>query len=212
MRLVEVVMLMGAHCVSPVEHSQMMTEAAKVQCAVVIERDTESGAVSVTPREAAGDPQVAAAMSRFGAAPVDPLNDYVTRIVPAWAPAGSAPTETKPPLAKAIVPPPDLQPETATSAAASTVAVAPAPKTPTAVPPPERKVAALASPPQRPPQQARRIDVPAKKGPPAKTQKAAAAKPASQCKGSAMARWYTTADGKKKFRCVRPGSAPAQLY
>ena len=41
MRLIEVVMLVGAHCVSPVEHSQMMTDAAKVQCAVVIEKDTD---------------------------------------------------------------------------------------------------------------------------------------------------------------------------
>ena len=83
MRLVEVVMLMGAHCVSPVEHSQMMTDAAKVQCAVVIEKDTDKGTLTVTPPEAAGDPQVAAAVARFDAAASS------TRIVPARAPAGS---------------------------------------------------------------------------------------------------------------------------
>ena len=73
MRLVEVVMLMGAHCVSPVEHTQMMTDAAKGQCAVVIEKDTDTGTMIVTPGGAASDPQVIAAIERFRVAPADPL-------------------------------------------------------------------------------------------------------------------------------------------
>jgi len=91
MRLVEVVMLMGAHCVSPVEHSALVTEAGKVQCAVVIEKDTDRGTMTVTPGGAASDPQVMAAIERFRTAPVDPLTGGGTKIVPAWAPAGSPP-------------------------------------------------------------------------------------------------------------------------
>ena len=222
MRLVEVVMLMGAHCVSPVEHTPMMTDATKVQCAVVIEKDTDSGTMSVTPPEAARDPQVAAAVERFRLAPADSLGG--TKIVPAWAPAGSPTSEVKLPPAKA---PPQLEtavaPESATPSPAADVAAplgrpapvsSPSMDSPKAkdAPVPDQKVATLSPPPQKP-ARAKAAAAPARKAP-AKVQAAAVPKQSSQCKGSAVARWYTTAEGRKKYRCVKPasGRAPAQLY
>lgn len=214
MRLVEVVVLMGAHCISPVEHTQMTTEVGKVQCAVVIEKDTDRNTVRVTPETAARDPRVAAAIAHIG------LPDG-TRIVPAFAPAGSPATVTQMPAAQ---PQPDaghmasaaaqpITPETgmaaadAPSAAAGddlkttadanviqedpsarkTVTVAEATK-PAATPAPARKPAAAQ------PQPARKQVAAADQAP----------KQKNQCKGSAVPKWYKTADGHRKFRCVRP--------
>lgn len=218
MRLVEVVMLMGAHCVSPVEHSQMMTDAAKVQCAVVIEKDTDRGTLTVTPQDAARDPQVAAAIARFGSAPVDGLSGGGTRIVPAWAPAGSPPSEIKLPVAKAPAAPVEPAPAAAPLAssdldATGTVQKPQVESEVAAAPPPvEQKVATLATPPQK--RAAARPVAAPKKAHSARAQKAAATSSVRQCKGPATAKWYTTADGKKKFRCVKPSgdSAPGQLY
>ena len=214
MRLVEVVMLMGAHCVSPVEHSQMMTDAAKVQCAVVIEKDTEAGTLTVTPQAAAQDPQVAAAVARFAAAPVDPANADAAKIVPAWAPAGSSTTEVKlpparPPVEAAEAAPPAMAPSAAMAMddAGAPEAAPPAPAK--AAPAPEKKVAVLSPPPQKP-AAAKAAATTTKKKP--KLQVAAA--PKGQCNGTAVARWYKTSDGSKRFRCVKPAgdSAPVQLY
>lgn len=221
MRLVEVVMLMGAHCVSPVEHTPMMTDATKVQCAVVIEKDTESGTMLVTPPEAAADPQVAAAVERFRLAPTDGFGG--TKIVPAWAPAGSPTSEVKLPPAKvpplpetANVPKAAAPSPTADAVAApdKPAAASPSMNSPTAkdVPSSDLKVATLSPPPQKP-ARAKAAASPARKAP-AKLRPAALPKPSSQCKGSSVARWYTTAEGRKKYRCVKPvsGRAPAQLY
>ena len=209
MKLVEVVMLMGAHCVSPLEQSQMTTDATKVQCAAVIEKDTDKGTLTVTPHEAAADPAVAAAVARFAAAPVDPFSNGGTRIVPARAPAGAPPVEVKVPrtapvppstrgaeVAAAAVPPP---PEQASGGLARTDA--------------KREVAALVpAKPQRPPAEAE----PALKPPAGAKAQASAASSKGQCKGSAVAKWYTAADGHRRYRCVRPEPAgykmPAQLY
>ena len=202
MKLVEVVMLMGAHCVSPVEQSQMMTDATKVQCAVVIEKDTDKGTLTVNPREAAADPLVAAAVARFAAAPVDPFSRGGTRIVPARAPAGAPPVELKAPAAPAAVPPPASPPAVEASVVANAEA--------------KQEVAVLApAKPQRPsgkPAPAAKQPVEAK----APDAKSADAKPKGQCKGAAVAKWYKAADGHRKYRCVRPEPAgyrtPNQLY
>lgn len=220
MRLVEVVMLMGAHCVSPVEHSALVTEAGKVQCAVVIEKDTDRGTMTVTPGAAASDPQVMAAIERFRNAPVDPLTGGGTKIVPAWAPAGSPTVEVKPPPTAAVsVPPPiappaddtaaldTAAPPAAATAAPAAAAAAPPPKA--AKPAPETKVATLSPPPQK---------RPAARQAPAKKQAASVSEPppkqSAQCKGEAVPKWYKTADGHRKYRCVKPAgdSAPDQLY
>lgn len=204
MKLVEVVMLVGAHCVSPVEQSQMMTDATKVQCAVVIEKDTEKGTLTVTPPDAAADPLVAAAVARFGAAPVDPFSNGGTRIVPARAPAGAPPVEVKVPVAPVAVPPPvttAVEPPSPPAVVGGALARAEA----------QQELAVLApARPQRPPSRA----VPPAKQP--AEAKAPDAKTKGQCKGTAVAKWYTAADGRRKYRCVRPEPAgykiPAQLY
>jgi hypothetical protein len=219
MRLVEVVMLMGAHCVSPVEHSQMMTDAAKVSCAVVIEKDTDRGTLTVTPGEAARDPQVMAAVERFRTAPVDPLTSGGTKIVPAWAPAGSPPVEVKQPAASPTGMPPPIAPPTDETAAPDAAPPAAAPAAAAAVdapapvatrkPAPAMKVATLVPPPQK---------RPAARQAPARKQAASATAPApkssGQCKGDAVPKWYKATDGHRKYRCVKPSgdAAPDQLY
>lgn len=203
MKLIEIVMLMGAHCISPVEQSQLMTEAGKVECAAVVEKDTVSGAVKVVPEGASGDPKVAAVINRFNSVAAEGA-----KIVPAFAPAGSPPSTVVPPRPVAAAPSPII-PEPAEAAPAETpqqvASAAPA--------------AVQAEPPKRP-EPVARITVPA----PKKQQKpASAAKPASpkkqvaaaqeaapdpksnaQCKGNAVAKWYKTDDGHRKYRCVRP--------
>ncbi|WP_373502281.1 hypothetical protein [Aestuariivirga sp.] len=62
MKSIELIFLIGSQCVSPVEAAPGFTEVAKVQCAVVIERDTETNLVIVTPESAASIPRVAEAM------------------------------------------------------------------------------------------------------------------------------------------------------
>lgn len=156
MRLIEVVVLMGAHCVSPVAHTQSMTEAGKVQCAVVVQKDTENGAVIVTPEEARQEPRVAEVVARFNAMAADSAG---ARIVPAWAPAGEPASATKP----AKTPNPST---TESIPATSPISKQESPaKTAETVPPPQGK---------------------------------------SQCKGTAVAKWYRNAEGRRKYRCVTP--------
>ena len=62
MKTIELIFLIGSQCVSPVEAAPGFTEVAKVQCAVVIEKDTETNLVIVTPESAASIPRVAEAM------------------------------------------------------------------------------------------------------------------------------------------------------
>lgn len=64
MKLVEVVILVGSQCISPLQHNPHMTEAGKVDCAVLIHRDTESGAFAVVPPEAFVHPEVRIALER----------------------------------------------------------------------------------------------------------------------------------------------------
>lgn len=220
MRLVEVVVLMGAHCISPVEHTPSMTEAGKVQCAIVIEKDTDKGTVKVTPQTAAADPKVVAAIAHFD------TTASGTKIVPAFAPAGSPTTEIKPPPATetaadaaAQLPAVSADAQAGESAAAEApVAVAEDPKPAadeaTSSTPATRKVV---KPAQAEPQP-KAVAKPVEKAPPARKQVMADATPkqTSQCKGSAVAKWYKTADGHRKFRCVRPvptsDQPPSQIY
>lgn len=234
MRLVEVVMLMGAHCVSPVEHSQMSTDAAKVQCAVVIEKDTDRGTLTVTPGGAARDPQVMAAVERFRLASPDPLTSSGTRIVPAWAPAGSPATEVKqPPVAMAAVPgptvppailpqpvapPPDMtvdaKPTVAVPLAATAAPVKPAAPMAVAKPAEPAPAGAAARPATVPEKKVASLMPPPQKRPPARQAPArrqvasvtasAPPKASGQCRGNAVPRWYKAADGHRKYRCVKP--------
>ena len=60
MNLVEVVILVGSQCLSPIEAGHGITEAAKVNCAVLIRQDPETEAVEIVPQSAATDPKVIA--------------------------------------------------------------------------------------------------------------------------------------------------------
>lgn len=60
MTLIEVVILAGVHCLSPVETAGTKTIAAKVPCAVLIRLNRETGDVDFTPPAAATNPQVIA--------------------------------------------------------------------------------------------------------------------------------------------------------
>lgn len=59
MKLVQIVILLGQQCVSPVEQTPGVTDVARVPCAIVIERQTDTGSVQVKPPSQAGNPVVA---------------------------------------------------------------------------------------------------------------------------------------------------------
>lgn len=64
MTLIEVVLLTGLHCVSPVEEAKAATIAGKVPCAVVIRMNDRTGDVDFTPPAAASNPQVIAMLMK----------------------------------------------------------------------------------------------------------------------------------------------------
>ncbi len=59
MKLVQIVILLGQQCVSPMEQTPGVTEVARVPCAIVIERQTDTGSVQVKPPTQASNPVVA---------------------------------------------------------------------------------------------------------------------------------------------------------
>ena len=162
MKLIEIVVLMGAHCVSPVQHTNSATKAAKVQCAVVIEKDTQAGTLRIVPAGASREPEVVAVLNRLD--------------TPAPAPT----------IAAAAGPP--------VSAAVSQV-VAPPPL----VPAPQPSVAEAPS-----PAEAAKAEQPAEK-PKTAPKQAEQQDAKSKCRGQAKPKWYTNAEGRRKYRCVVPG-------
>ena len=56
MNLVEVVILLGAQCLSPMEQGPGLTVVGKVPCAVLIRHDPPTAAVEIVPPSAATDP------------------------------------------------------------------------------------------------------------------------------------------------------------
>lgn len=120
MKLVEVVVLLGAHCASPLQQTPAMTEVHKVHCAVIVEKDTSNGAVRVMPEQAAREPQVEAVVARHqtgiqplaSAAAAPPLPTAETPIAPppqlpsmVSAPAPAAANPTGPSIVPAWAPP-----------------------------------------------------------------------------------------------------------
>jgi len=72
MRLIEVVILAGSHCVSPMQGGDGITEVVKVPCAVMVRHDAATDAVEILPPTAATDPQVIALLVKpEGAPPVE---------------------------------------------------------------------------------------------------------------------------------------------
>lgn len=189
MKLIEVVVLMGAHCISPVQSSEAATDVAKVQCAVVIEKDTDAGTIRIVPAGASREPQVAAVLERLdGDSPAAAASG--TTIQPAFAPPGSAAAAVPDKALTSPAPPP----------APAAPAAAEEPSTEAASAEPAADVEDAPAKPEKP---APPVKAKAKKD---KTEKpAAAAKPSSKCKGSAQPKWYTNDEGRRKYRCVLPG-------
>lgn len=164
MRFIEVIVLMGAHCVSPVQHTPTMTEAGKVQCAVVVEKDTETGEVKVTPEAASMDPQVAAVVQKLANEAAGSAMRPEPTIVPVGAPPASPQSKPSPPAALEVDAP-QPEPQEADQA----------PEAPAAA---EEQTAKAPTPPKEKPNRL-------------------------QCKGGAVPKWYTTAEGRRKYRCVK---------
>lgn len=182
MKLVEVVVLLGAQCISPVENTAAATEAAKVQCAVVVEKDTTAGTIRIMPAGASARPEVAAVVNRLGTV-------EEATIEPASAPpADSRPSAGAP--TGPIVPPQQLVAAEPPAAPAPAPAPAKAPSVKE-----EAKVAAAEEP------------APARAAPKkeAAPKAQASAKTANQCIGGAKPKWYKNADGRRKYRCVKEG-------
>lgn len=181
MKLIEVVVLAGAHCISPVQQTGATTEAAKVQCAVVIEKDTESGTLRIVPAGSSREPQVVAVLERLdreGAGTTIEPASALPAVPPAALAAGAAQS-------------PAAEPERAD-------AVAPAAETEQAEAPAEPEEAAK-------PKKAEAKKPAAKKKDDGEAQTAAEAKMASKCRGEAKPKWYTNEEGRRKYRCVLPG-------
>jgi hypothetical protein len=137
MKVIEVVVLLGAHCISPVENTAAVTEVSKVQCAVVIEKDIAAGTFRIIPAGASSTPEVVAVIER--------LDGQRTATRPSVAP----PVATAPAIALPDLPKPEAKPPDPGNAQAD-------------------------------------------------------AKP-HKCRGEARPKWYTNAEGRRKYRCVLPG-------
>jgi hypothetical protein len=202
MKLIEVVVLAGAHCISPVQQTGAATEVAKVQCAVVIEKDTQAGTLRIVPAGSSREPQVVAVLERLD------REESGTFIAPASAPPGPTPQASPPETTQLPATGPKQQiaaePTAADTAPSSAdpVMAAEAPasaeepaKAKTAEEPAEAKTA-----------EAKKPDVKKTGAKKAETGKAkTAAKTPSKCLGEAKPKWYTAEDGRRKYRCVLPG-------
>ncbi len=208
MKIVEIIVLMGTQCVSPIQHAPMMTEVSKVPCAVVIEKDTVTSQMEVSPPAAVNHPTVSKAMVRLSAqtgnaVAAAPAAPQPFRIEPAAAARRAAiaspimpplPPGAGKPLQEPLSPPAAMAPEAET------------------IPPPEQQVASLVEEPQdaaaapEPPETAAAPPAkPEAKAKPAKRKKAGPSRTAGlsdRCKGTATAKWYKNKQGHMKYRCV----------
>ena len=199
MKLIEVVILTGMQCISPVQHKEIATEATKVWCAVVVEKDTVAGLTKVTPPSEADNPAVKLVLQQFetvgkpasgsmqlSAGPEPALVEQrPSLLVPdAPEPAGrvEAQAEAEPP-----VPRPMPRPALAEAEGAG--------------PPEDRietpEVADEVAPPE--PAASKPATKPRKKS----LKKTKAKKQSGQCSGAGKQVWYTNKDGKRKYRCRR---------
>lgn len=183
MKVIEIVFLIGTQCMSPIQNSPGLTEAAKVQCAVVIEMDSESRQVRISPESAAGVPKVMETVQRLtmpvaAAAPppqqtakLESDAGAVRVVVPAPPSAVPQDLATEPP---APAPEPDGKP-----------AAAPAPKIVATLTPETAEV-----PPADPPTQKKKPGVETRAG-----------EPTNICGAGRKAVWYTASPGHRKYRC-----------
>jgi hypothetical protein len=194
MKLIEIVVLAGAHCISPVQQTEAVTHVGKVQCAVIVEKDTEAGTLRIVPAGATNRQEVAAVLQRLER---DEPGSFTpgTTIQPAYAPA------IAPPPAIAAQQPPAATPEEAA------LPEKPAAETPDATPATETRKPAPAK--AEDSKKAEATKPAAKKAAESKAagkddgKKEAEAK--HKCLGEAKPKWYTNEEGRRKYRCVLPG-------
>ena len=224
MKLVEVVFLIGSHCVSPIQHTVPVTEVFKVQCAVVVERDTLANSVVITPDTESANPLVIAAVERLQSAanpasgPERPQDDGTAsaatpELPPAADPAGNAPVPAPASTTLANETPVDLRQRAALTefrARPEVIGTNESQDPPAEVegddaPPPTTEAASgveEATPPElKPKPRATRT---------AKKSKARIKPGDSRCGRGRTAVWYTNRDGRRKYRCRR--SSGPQLY
>jgi hypothetical protein len=96
MNLVEVVILVGAQCLSPMESGPGLTEVGNVPCAVLIRQDPQTNEVEIIPPAAATDPDVIAMLVKpRGQVPVNKADR--TAAVPAADDITGSVTRAPPP-------------------------------------------------------------------------------------------------------------------
>ena len=199
MKLIEVVILTGMQCISPVQHKEIATEATKVWCAVVVEKDTVAGLTKVTPPSEADHPAVKLVLQRFetigkpssgstqlSVEPEPALTEQrPSMLVPdAPEPAGRVEMQAE---AETPVPRPIPRPavaETENAAAPEAQIETPAAADEVATPEP------AASKPATKPRKKNLKKTKAKKQP-------------GRCSGAGKQVWYTNKDGIRKYRCRR---------
>jgi len=80
MTLVEVVILLGAQCLSPLESGVGVTQASKVPCAVLISHDQQTSNVEIVPPSAATDPAlITVLVEREASVPVSKVDRLAAR-------------------------------------------------------------------------------------------------------------------------------------
>ena len=82
MRLIEVVILAGSHCISPMQGGEGITEVVKVPCAVMVRHDAATDAVQIVPSAAAADPQVIAILVKPDTAPAAAMAEASAEVSP----------------------------------------------------------------------------------------------------------------------------------
>lgn len=234
MKLIEVIILTGVHCASPVQHTPQATEAGKVWCAVIVEADSVTKIAEVTPPEEARNPLVVAALKRLDAtvamppAPEPPPVDLDAIAAQVAAIPGSAsppPLDQPEEVPRLTAAPPAISPEVETpdSASADPATAEGEPQPASSQPElPEPEATAPEADPaadaadQQPGTETAAVE----EEPPAPRTKARTAKPKKKkastkrrsdvCGKTRQAVWYTNKDGKRKYRCRKPGDG--RLY
>ena len=221
MKIVEIIVLMGTQCVSPIQHTPSMTEVSKVQCAVVIEKDSVTNTVEVSPPAAVNHPTVSEAMARLSKQSLPAV-----AAVPAAQPFRIVPAAVAPREAEAqVLPPKPLEPASVPDAVPEIARPAPVGQ-PQADPPADTDIASLQPQPEAAAGQDAAVAEPEAKPKaesktpkpgkttsarkPRTTKSATAAKLPDRCSGNAVAKWYTSKNGHKKYRCVKGSGTSAK--
>ncbi len=206
MKLVEVVILAGTHCISPLQHTDGLTDAAKVSCAVIVEKDTAANTISVMPPWQANAPEVRMAISAGpDALPgAEIAANKALRIEPAAAPPIAVPPP--PPASENADAPASLPKENTEPDLANQSAEDPAAAEQDQPQDAESDAVKEAAPKKAQDRPVRLAEANQPLRKPSRTARASN----GQCLGAARPAWYTNKDGRRKYRCVLPGKS--KLY